>query len=77
VFYGKLASMELALIEVCTKAKFDIKAVKWLAEMTETDSKVFRPIPPNTELTELAHYMQLFHMAAMLEYPDSTAKNGA
>jgi hypothetical protein len=77
VFCGKLASMELALIEVCTKAKFDIKAVKWLAEMSETDSQAFRPLPPNTELTELEHYRQLFHAAAMLEYPDSTAKNGA
>jgi hypothetical protein len=28
VFLGKLASIEQALIEVCTKAKFDIEAVK-------------------------------------------------
>jgi hypothetical protein len=73
VFCGKLASIEQALSEVCIKAKFDIKAVKWLAEMSETNSQAFRPLPPNTELTELEHYRQLFHAAAMLEYPDNGA----
>jgi hypothetical protein len=73
VFYGKLASMELALREVCIKAKFDIEAINWLAEITETDSKIFRPIPPNTDTLDLEHYRQLFHAAAMLEYQDSAA----
>ena len=40
-FYGKLASIELALREVCTKAKIDIEAVNCLAEISETDSKIF------------------------------------
>lgn len=75
VFYGKLASIELALREVCTKAKIDIEAVKWLAQIVETESKMFRPIPPNTDKLELELYRELFHAAAMLEYPDSTTNN--
>jgi hypothetical protein len=77
VFYSKLASIEQALNEVCTKAKIDIEAVKWLAEISETDSKIFRPIPPNTDTLELELYREIFHAAVMLEYPDSTANNGA
>jgi len=73
VFCGKLASIEQALSEVCIKAKFDIKAVKWLAEISEPDKNPFRPLPPNTEPTELEHYRYVFHIAAMLEYSDSTA----
>jgi|GEM_PF-1927182 len=73
VFCGKLASIEQALIEVCNKAKFDINAVKWLAEMGNS-SNAFRPLPPNTEPTELDHYRYMFHTAAMLEY---TPENGA
>lgn len=74
-FYGKLASIKLALREVCTKAKIDIEAVNCLAEISETDSKLFRPIPANTDTIDLDHYRQLFHAAAMLEYPDSAANN--
>jgi hypothetical protein len=70
VFCGKLASIEQALSEVCIKAKFDIKAVKWLAEISETNSQAFRPLPPNTEPTELEHYRYVFHTAAMLVSPD-------
>lgn len=77
VFYGKLASIELALREVCTKAKIDIEAIKWLAEVSATDSKIFRPIPANTDTQDLEHYRELFHAAAMLEYSDITANNGA
>ena len=73
VFCGKLASIEQALIEVCNKAKFDINAVKWLAEISEPDKNPFRPLPPNTEPTELEHYRYVFHIAAMLEY---TPENG-
>jgi hypothetical protein len=36
VFCSKLVSIEQALIEVCNKAKFDINAVKWLAEMDKS-----------------------------------------
>ena len=75
VFYGKLASIELALREVCTKAKIDIEAVNCLAEITETDSKIFRPIPANTDTQDLEYYRQLFHAAVMLEYQDSAANN--
>lgn len=72
VFCGKLASIEQAMCEVCHKARFDIEAVKWLAEVSEPDKSPFRPLPPNTEATELEHYRELFHMAAMLDYSDST-----
>jgi hypothetical protein len=70
VFCGKLASIEQALVEVCNKAKFDIDAVKWLAEM-DSSSNAFRPLPPNTEPTQLDHYRYMLHTAAMLDYPDS------
>lgn len=73
VFCGKLASIEQALIEVCNKAKFDINAVKWLAEMDKSVN-AFRPLPPNTEPTELEHYRYVFHVAALLEY---NPENGA
>lgn len=76
LFCGKLASIEQALSEVCIKAKFDIKAVKWLAEISETNSQAFRPLPPNTEPTELEHYRYVFHTAAMLVYSTNT-ENGA
>jgi hypothetical protein len=72
VFCCKLASIEQALVEVCNKAKFDINAVKWLAEMGKAVD-AFRPLPPNTEPTELEHYRYVFHVAAMLEY---TPENG-
>ncbi len=72
VYAGNLASLELALVEVCNKAKFDINAVKWLAEISETDSQAFRLLPPNTEPTKLEHYRYMLHTAAMLEYAPVT-----
>jgi hypothetical protein len=74
VFCGKLASIEQALVEVCNKAKFDIEAVKWLAEM-DSSSNAFRPLPPNTEPTQLDHYRYMFHVAALLDYPESTTNH--
>jgi hypothetical protein len=74
IFCGKLASIEQALAEICTKAKFDIEAVKWVAEVSETEKPLFMPIPPNTELTALEHYRESFHAAAMLDY---VPENGA
>jgi len=73
VFCSKLVSIEQALIEVCNKAKFDINAVKWLAEMDKSVD-AFRPLPPKTEPTELEHYRYVFHVAALLEY---NPENGA
>lgn len=70
VYAGRLISLDLALIEVCNKAKFDIKAVHWLAEISETDKK-FKALIPSIEPFNIEHYRYMLHTAAMLDYPDS------
>jgi hypothetical protein len=70
IYAGRLISLDLALIELCNKAKFDINAVHWLAEISETDSQAFRLLPPNIEPHDIEHYRYMLHTAAMLDYPD-------
>ncbi|MFI3220210.1 MAG: hypothetical protein QX189_14000 [Methylococcales bacterium] len=45
IYAGRLISLDLALIKVCNKAKFDINAVYWLAEVSETDKRFKALIP--------------------------------
>jgi hypothetical protein len=72
IYAGRLISLDLALIELCNKAKFDIEAVYWLAEISETDKR-FKALIPVIEPHNLDHYRYMLHTAAMLDYPDSTA----
>jgi hypothetical protein len=70
IYAGRLISLDIALIEVCNKAKFDIEAVYWLAEMSETDKR-FKALIPSIEPFNIEHYRYMLHTAAMLDYPDS------
>jgi hypothetical protein len=72
IYAGRLISLDLALIELCNKAKFDINAVHWLAEVSETDKALYKPLIPCVSPYDLEHYRYMLHTAAMLEYtPDN------
>ncbi len=73
IYAGRLISLDLALIEVCNKAKFDIDAVHWLAEISETDKR-FKALIPVIKPHNLEHYRYMLHTAAMLDY---VPENGA
>jgi hypothetical protein len=73
IYAGRLISLDLALIELCNKAKFDIDAVYWLAEISETDKK-FKALIPVIKPYNLDHYRYMLHTAAMLDF---TPENGA
>jgi hypothetical protein len=73
IYAGRLISLDLALIELCNKAKFDINAVHWLAEISETDT-AFKPLIPCVEPYDIDFYRYMLHTAAMLEY---VPENGA
>jgi hypothetical protein len=70
VFLIHLGCMELALAEICTKAHIDINAVKWLAEIE--DSNAFPPVPTQCNLESSEHfdfYTKLFSAAVFTDKP--------
>lgn len=64
-FQTRLASLELALNQVCEQIQIDINTVKWWAGIEEGMSKVFMPILPHHHNEKwLNYYLELLSNAA-------------